>query len=455
MRLILSNDIKISGAPSDIRKKLKEDLTMINPKWLENERMGYWQGKTPKTLKFFIEDKSGLHIPRGMIGDLLELTEANQMQIIDKKNILEDIDFKFTKSLRPYQNKAVEKTLIEDQGVLEAATGSGKTVMAIYMIASRKQPTLIIVHTKELMMQWQERLCSFLDIDKNEIGLIGSGKKKIGKKITIGMVQTIYKMAPQVAPYIGHLIVDECHRAPSRTFYEAITEFDCKYILGLSATPFRRDGMTPLIKWFIGPTVHKIDINQMQEINAITQIEVVFRSTDFKSPYDGTLQYSSVIKDLTENDIRNKQIAMDAIDESKNGASLILSDRKHHCKSIQEMIVGFGHECLLLTGDMKQPERQKVVNDLNNGKSKIVVATGQLIGEGFDCKNLYALFLATPIKFNGRLLQYVGRIMRPADGKDTAKIYDYIDWNIPALKWSARSRARTYEKEFGCKNNPF
>ena len=125
--------------------------------------------------------------------------------------------------------------------------------MALYVIAERKQPALVIVHTKELLYQWQARAVQFLGLQKDEIGLIGDGKKTIGDRLTIGIVNSVYKIAADIREHAGHLIVDECHRCPSRTFTEAVTAFDSRYMLGLSATPWRRDKLSKLIYWHLGP----------------------------------------------------------------------------------------------------------------------------------------------------------------------------------------------------------
>jgi len=451
MRIVLSNDIKLYGVPIDVREILKDELTLINPKWLDNERMGRWNRGTPKLLKYFIDDKGCLAIPRGCKSSLLDLCQSEKIQIKDLKRKLKEVNFKFHGKLKPYQTKAQKAIIPYDNAVLQAPTGSGKTVMGLSIIAKRNQPTLIIVHTKELLNQWKARINTFLNIPDKEIGTIGGGAKKLGKKITVGMIQSIYKIADEIAPHIGHLVIDECHRVPSRTFYEAAIEFDCKYFLGLSATPFRRDGMTKLISWFIGPTRSDIPIQEMRDIKAITEIDFVFRCTEFKAEeLSAQFEYSKVIKALTEDETRNEMIADDAIYESKKGKgiALIVSDRKEHCHALQKLIQDQGHDCSLLIGTLKGKERAQTVDEINSGKVKIVIATGQLIGEGFDCPNLYALFLTTPIRFKGRVTQYLGRILRPSADKDRSKVYDYIDVNIPILRASGRARAKEYKDNF-------
>ena len=249
MKIAISNRLTLSDVPEHLYTAICEKLAIPNPKYLENERMGYWNGETSKTLRFYEKTESGLVVPRGYIRQLINLCRRFEAEFYldDQRRVLPETVFTFTGQLKPFQDKAVDTMLQKDFGTLSAPTGSGKTVIALYMIADRKQPALIVVHSKELLNQWIERIESFLGIPKDEIGIIGGGKKIIGDKITVALVQSLYKSAEQVSQHIGHLIVDECHRAPSRTFTEAVTAFDSKYMLGLSATPWRRDKLSRLI----------------------------------------------------------------------------------------------------------------------------------------------------------------------------------------------------------------
>lgn len=449
MRIILSNNIRLYGAPLKIKNELERSLTIENPKWHENEKMGRWN-REPRYLKYY-DEKNDI-IPRGFKEDFLWICDSLNIpfKIKDDRNTLSEIDFSFKGKPRPYQATACQEMLKSNQGFLQAPTGSGKTFCGLYIAHKRKQPTLILVHTKELLYQWKERINDFFDIDK--IGQLGDGKKKI-EKITVGMIQTVYGMLDVLPEHFGHLIVDECHRVPSRLFAQAVVRFDCKYVLGLSATPYRRDGLTKLIYWFIGPKRYEIPIEEMRNKKAITEVDIVFKNTDFLTRLNASDNYAKVIKLITEDEKRNNMIAADAIMESKNGTALILSDRKKHCEEIKNIILSCGVECSSLTGDMKRKDREQVVKNINAGQIKIVVATGQLIGEGFDCKNLYCLLLATPIRFNGRLLQYLGRVLRPSKGKEKAKVYDYIDRYVPQLRASAKARRKVYEEEFNYKGD--
>jgi superfamily II DNA or RNA helicase len=361
---------------------------------------------------------------------------------------LSPVKFKFAGTLRGYQQAAVNACLSRDFGIIEAPTGSGKTTMALGVIAARKQPTLVIVHTKELLNQWGDRIEQFLDIPRDQIGIIGDGKMKIGEKITIAIINSLYPVAYDIQGRFGHVVVDECHRCPSRTFSGAVEAFEARFRLGLSATPFRRDGLTKLIGWYLGSTV-KVDATELTGQDIVQSVEVVRRMTSFETRLNAAEQYSRVLSELTENDDRNIQIAADVYRESKadSGVCLILSDRREHCEKLAYILNVSGMEATVLTGATPKKERESIVERLNVGEIRVLIATGQLIGEGFDAMALQTLFLATPIKFSGRLIQYLGRILRPAPGKTTAKIYDYVDQNVGVLAASARARQQVYSQK--------
>ena len=289
----------------------------------------------------------------------------------------------------------------------------------------------------------------FLGIDPHHVGYIGGGKKIVGDGVTVSLVQSLYKCADEVSEHIGFLLVDECHRCPSRTFTEAVSEFDSQYMLGLSATPYRRDQLSRLIFWHLGDKHHEVDKSQLIESGDVLPARVVFRHTDFKTRLDPVTEYSKMLAELASDTQRNIRIASDISEEAarKSGICLVLSDRKAHCENLQALLrYRFKLESELLTGDLDLSERKKVVERINQGHVQILIATGQLIGEGFDCKDLTTLFLATPIKFSGRLLQYLGRVLRPAPGKKYARVFDYVDVHVEPLKKAARVRQRVYRK---------
>ena len=452
LAITIKENLRLKNVPPELMETLIEKLQFLNPKWLENERMGRWNRGTPRVLKFYDKvGKSGLWIPRGYIRHLINLCRHQDIvfQIDDQRRRLRPVEFAFRGRLRAFQKAAVDKMLVKDFGTLSSATGSGKTVMALYMIAKRKQPALIIVHTRALAAQWVERIGTFSGIAAGDVGFIGGGKKRIGAKITVALVQSLYKCADEVAEHIGFLLVDECHRCPSRTFTEAVSCFDSQYMLGLSATPYRRDKLSRLIFWHLGDKHHEVDRGQLVESGDVLPARVVYRQTGFITRHDPINEYSKMLAELVGDKDRNLQIAGDVAGEaaSNSGICLILSDRKAHCQNLQALLrYRFKLHSELLTGDLDAEERKNVLERINRGGVHVLIATGQLIGEGFDCKDLTTLFLATPIKFSGRLIQYLGRVLRPAAGKKYARVYDYVDVNVDTLRKAADARRRVYRR---------
>ena len=449
MKITVANHINIIEPQDQLVRKICETFSIENPRWIDNDKMSRWNGATDHWLTFYENHIGGLTIPRGAMGLILFFCKEMgiRYQIEDRSRILPEVDFTFKGTLKMYQEKAVTDILGRDCGVLQAPTGSGKTVMALSIIAERRQPCLIIVHSKELMDQWVERIEQFLGIPRAEIGIIGKGKHRIGERVTVGIINSIYPIAGSLKNHFGYVVVDECHRCPSRTFTEAVTSFDCRYMLGLSATPWRRDGLTKLIGWHLG---RKIEVRQadLTEEDIIIDVEVITRETMFTSFYDASEEYTHVLSELTEDADRNQLIAADVIREAANGGGicLVLTDRREHCNALAALISLCGIETAILTGEVSNGSRRTIVERLNAGTIKVLIATGQLIGEGFDCKGLSTLFLVTPIKFSGRLIQYLGRVLRPAPGKDKAKVYDYCDVHVGVLVASARARQRVYQQ---------
>ncbi|MGD8762627.1 MAG: DEAD/DEAH box helicase [Desulfobacteraceae bacterium] len=450
--ITIKNNLRLENVPPNIKEILIEKLEFLNPKWVENERLKRWNRGTPRLLKFY--DKvgaSGLWIPRGYMRQLIMLCRRHKVdyRIDDQRRTLAGVDFYFGGQLKPFQQTAVDEMLSKDFGTLSSATGSGKTVMALYIIARRKQPALIVVHTRDLASQWIERIETFLGIAAEEIGMIGGGKNILGEQITVALVQSLYKCAEEVAFRIGFLIVDECHRCPSRTFTEAVTSFDSKYMLGLSATPWRRDKLSKLIFWHLGDVHHEVDKNHLIETGAVLPAKVIVRETTFRTRHDPINEYSKMLSELTTDTERNILITSDVAQEviSGTGICLVLSDRKAHCENLQALLRYRNKiDSELLTGDLPINQRQDVIEKLNKKQVKVLIATGQLIGEGFDCKELTTLFLATPISFSGRVLQYLGRVLRPAPGKELARVFDYVDVHVDVLIKAANSRQRAYQQ---------
>jgi superfamily II DNA or RNA helicase len=459
MEIFVSNKTSFTASelPPAVLEQAMKLLTFPNPAYLEAVKQGRYTGNIPQYIRGYRFFDEQVIVPRGFTRELVAIIREAGIDFreYDQRQTLPEVDFTFTGQLRDFQEVAVREVMAHDFGVLESPTGSGKTVMALALVARRRQPALIIVHTKELLMQWVSRIESFLGIPASEIGIIGNGQWYGGERITVATVQSLLKGLRVAVPHIGFLIVDECHRCPSKTFTKAVTAFDCQYMLGLSATPWRRDGLDKIIWWNLGDLVFRVDQSALQDTGHVLRAQVVWRETEFESRFDASTEYPKMLRELTQDRHRNALILGDIVQEAKNGGGicLVLSDRKSHVREMALRLNQRGIETAMLTGDMGHRKRQAVVEALENGEIKVLIATAQLIGEGFDCPELSTLFLATPISFAGRLLQCLGRVLRAASGKDHATVYDYCDRKVGVLEHSASVRQRVYEEQFGILNS--
>ncbi len=441
--LTIAADCLLTDIPFALEKAIKDRLTIDNPKYISAKKFGRWIAKGLKPKLYYYESApGGLRFPRGFANQAVLLCRDYLKQtpiIVDNRLLLPEEQFVFSGVLRPYQEKALAATEKRSFGVIEAGTGSGKTVMALAIIASRAQPTLVVVHTKELLYQWQKRIREFLGC---EAGLVGDGHFDL-QNITVAIVNTARKRIEELAPRFGHLVVDECHRVPASLFTDVVSNFDGQYLLGLSATAFRSDdGLTRLIYFYMGDRIHKVEMEELQESGAIVKPELLRCKTTFQYNYSG--DYQPLVSALTKDIARNKQILSDVIIECQQkgtGICLLVSDRISHCQLFEQELLAQGVDAVLLTGQTSAEQRAAIVDKVQEGRVDVLVATLQLIGEGFDCSGLSTLFLTTPITFEGRLLQVLGRIMRPAAGK-RARVYDYVDESVSVLKRSAASRKK-------------
>ena len=507
----------LRGASATLIEALKQQLTIDNPEYLEAKKYSRWMGKKLKPqLYFYSEHHEALTFPRGYANHAILLDRKFMRQdpkIIDQRQSCDPVEFNFLGELRPYQEEAIAAITRHDFGVLEAGTGSGKTVIALAVIAKRRQPTLVLVHTKELLYQWAERAKTFLGL---EAGLIGDGHFSLAP-VTVAIVNSAKNRLAELPSHFGQLCVDECHRVPASLFTEVVSSFDCRYLLGLSATAFRRDGLTKLIYMSLGDRACAVDNFDLQASGAVLKPEYLQRATEFRYVYRGN--YQALMKALTTNAERNQLIVSDILKEraitdhevcpkrSNNheisghrvpqvaahpegisfaradklpssaisgtamrtfvrepdrssqdvvpcdrlqraatpGTILVVSDRVKHCEALAVMLEQQGCSSAVLTGKLPAEQRTALVEAIRQGEVKVLISTVQLIGEGFDCPDLTTLFLTTPIKFTGRLLQVVGRVLRPAHGKQP-RVYDYVD-PVGVLSSSAQSRWLTFQRE--------
>lgn len=442
---------------------LKDNLNFFNSDFLIKKKIGASVHGVEKYFKLVQTFDDTIAIPRGFLNNLLNFLKENNLEfnVNDERLKLKDIKFENNIKLFPFQAEAVDKMINSDSGVLVAPPGSGKTIIGLDIIAKQKQPALILVHKKQIFNQWLERIEGFLNIPKREIGQYTSNKKTLGEKITVAMVQTLNNVGSQngLAGKFGLILVDECHHMPARMFRNVITKFNPYYLYGLTATPKRKNNDTDLIFIYLGDIIHTIpDILSRSETNELTNLttkpqnnlKIILKETNLNVPFKMRTDNVQILyKIITFDTIRNQQIIDDIKNEAnKNKICLILTERKEHVEVLNYYLKR-EYETIVLTGDLTEKQRRIKVKQIQSGHFQILIATGQLIGEGTDFNNLDCLFLAYPFAFEGKLTQYVGRINRGLNTGGT--IYDYNDAKVEYLQKFFKKRRAYYRKNFGMK----
>ncbi len=446
LTVTLANQLYIEkvGLPQSLSNRLIRLAAFQNPEFYKAQAMRFPVWDKPRIIGCAENFPKYLALPRGCLDAVQSLFQENgiQYELVDKRENGKKISAQFIGQLRLDQETAQSELLHHEAGVLCAPTAFGKTVLAASIIAQRGVNTLVLVHRTELLKQWQQRLETFLQTDKGDIGIFGAGKKKLSGKIDIAVVQSLSRggdVNPVVENY-GQIIVDECHHLGASSFELLLKRVKAKYVLGLTATPFRRDGMQPIIFMQCGPIRYKASDPQ----GAPHDLSVKIHSLDTKFDLPPEAGIQDVLGHLANDQIRIAFI-VDKISAaySKGRKILVLTERTEHLIQIHNALVNNVPELFLLHGRMSKKQRSELVSSLNtlsDEKPRILLSTGKLVGEGFDHPALDTLVLAMPISWRGNLQQYAGRLHREHALKTNVQIIDFVDATHPILlkMWNKR-----------------
>ncbi|OIQ79445.1 type III restriction enzyme, res subunit [mine drainage metagenome] len=436
------------GLPTALINKIVRSAAFQNPEFYKTQKMRRSTFGIPRIIGCAEDFSKHIALPRGRVDEAILLMETLgiDVKIRDERFKGDTIDVSFQGELRPEQTLAVREMIRHDTGVLCAPTAFGKTVAATAIIAERKVSTLILVHRTQLMDQWASRLSNFLGIDEKRIGKLGGGKRKSGGFIDIALMQSLNRKGAVddcIANY-GQIIVDECHHLSAFSFEQILKAAKARYVLGLTATPVRRDGHHPIIFMQCGPIRYRS--NEKHQHRPFDH-EVIPRNTGFRMSA-GTDAIHEIYAFIANSQERNKQIVQDVKAAMAIGRSpLVLTERKDHLFLLAEQLKGCTEHIITLYGGMGTKQRRLEMEKLTSlpvGTTRLILATGKLIGEGFDDSQLDTLFLAMPISWRGTLQQYAGRLHRLHDGKKVVQIYDYIDENLPVLMRMFDKRMQGY-----------
>lgn len=432
--------------PQPLANRLIRLAAFQNPEFYKAQAMRFAVWDKPRIIGCAENYPNHIALPRGCLDAVKELLELNGIvcHVQDERYEGQPVEVSFAGTLREDQEVAVIAMLHHDTGVLCAPTAFGKTVAAAAMIARRGVNTLVIVHRTELLKQWQERLQSFLGVGKGVVGTIGGGKTKATGKIDIAVIQSLSRRGvvnPLVENY-GHVIIDECHHVGAVSFDAVLKRVKAKCVLGLTATPIRRDGQQPIVFMQCGPTRYTAS----QSSTAPHDLKVVAHmlSTHIGLPSEAGIQ--DVFRHLTHDPSRTAAVAQVVQDAFSQGRKvLVLTERTEHLDALVAALLGKVSTPYILHGRLSKKQRAKVILELDElppDAARILLSTGKLVGEGFDHPPLDTLVLAMPISWKGTLQQYAGRLHREHASKTDVRVIDFVDTGHPALlrMWDKRQR---------------
>jgi len=426
---------------------LRDNLNFLNSDYLVKKNMGKSTFNIEKYFRLIEETAEGVIIPRGFVANVVNFCkqESISFKVIDNRKKLDSVDFDSEIELLPQQEIALERIADKDFGVIVSPPGSGKTIIGLEIIAQKRQPALIIVHRQQLFDQWMERIQSFLKIPKHEIGQIGNQKFKVGKEITVAMIQSLTRSdeISKITNSFGTIIVDECHHIPAKSFRVAIVNFNSFYLYGLTATPKRKNNDEKLIYVYIGNILYNAEqIEQIQQNKSKAEINI--RETNLYAPFDYKIDKYETISRILIHDTQRNSLIIDDLEKNvgRFKTVLVLTERKAHV-DILNLYLKDKFETIIIHGDDSEKSRKSKLEQLKQGHYKIVISTGQFFGEGVDVDNLECLFIVYPFAFEGKLVQYIGRIQR--SGKPPV-IFDYRDSKIDYFDKMFKQRNRYYKK---------
>ncbi len=458
LEIVIADQVYIpkEGLPPSLVNRLIRLAAFQNPEFYKHQAMRVSTHGTPRIIGCAEDHELHIGVPRGCLDDVRDLfsTLNVTLSVRDERFNGDPIDLRFHGELRDDQKPAAVAMASHDAGILAATTAFGKTVVAAWLIAQRGVNSLVVVHRKQLMDQWVERLASFLGVASKQIGRVGSGKKKPTGRVDVAMIQSLVRknVVSDVVGQYGHIVFDECHHLSAESFGLVARRAKARYITGLSATVTRKDGQHPLLFMQCGPVRYRVDARaQALERPFAHTVHVrptAFRSINQPDP-DKRIEFHTLYDELQIDGSRNRLIEDDVLAAVAEGRSpLVLTERQEHLAELARRLEGRVQHLIVLQGGMRRRALKEALQSLKaipESERRVVLATGRFIGEGFDDARLDTLFLTLPVSWQGTIAQYAGRLHRLNDRKQEVRVYDYADLNVPMLSRMFDRRCRGYE----------
>jgi len=363
-------------------------------------------GPKPKPFGVYLETEKNISVPY-YYGKEIFKDKPLSITYSDDNHLSNELrsNLEFNGSLREPQVELVDSVLkhlqTEPRCLINGKPGFGKTVVMLNILSQLKQKALIIVHKQFLLEQWLERINQFLPTAK--VGLICQNKFEPDSDIIIGMLQSLSMREYPKIDDLAIVAVDECHHIGSSVFSKALLRYSGVKMIGLSATPIRKDGLSNVLDWTFGKHFEPKIASKEQRVN----VRVVNTNTvvQEKRMYSGVVNIQNAINQLTADTARTKLI-IDNVMKEYTGTTkciLVISDRVAHIKDINKQLLDKGVSTALYIGGMTSDARE------TSTTARVLCGTYSMLTEGFDLSKLSVLVLATPKK---DVIQVVGRIMR-------------------------------------------
>lgn len=472
LHVVLSNQIYIctENLKPRIQNQIRRLAAFLNPTFFKNNAIGLSNYAQSRFIYLGEDDNGYICIPRGLLDKLEEQCRKSniEIQMEDKRCAGRSVATCFTGELRQNQKKAIKELLGFEYGILSAATAFGKTVTCSAIIAEKKVSTLILLESSALVEQWEKALNTFLTIDeelpeyhtktgrvkkrKSLIGVIQGSKDTSTGIIDIAMAGSLFKKGephPRLKEY-GMVLVDECHHSASDTVSAVLKVVTAKYVYGVTATPYRGDSLDKINYMLLGPIRYQYTAKEKASEQGISHL-VIPRFTRTVCPHGREkMHVNDAYELIRNNDIRNEQILEDIRKCVIDGRTpVVLTRYTEHAANLYERAKAYADRVFLLTGTKSKKEQKSLraeMNAVTADESMILIATGQLVGEGFDYPRLDTLIMATPVAWKGIVEQYAGRLNRDYDGKENVQIYDYVDYHIPVFDRMYAKRLKAYKR---------
>ena len=481
LHIILSNGIYVDNTNLKVamQNRIRRMAAISNPIFYKNQAIGTSNYDTARWIYLGKDHLSGyIQIPRGLQDELWEnIKQADiDYEMEDERQQGRKINVDFKGELRPEQDKALKELIRYDNGILHAATAFGKTVVSSAIIAQKKINTLIILESSALIEQWKEALEKFLNINeglptyetktgrvrkrKSLIGTLQGAHDSMTGIIDIAMAGSLCKKGKyhKMMNEYGLVLIDECHHSASETIANVLKEVKAKYVYGVTATPKRGDGLEKINYMLIGPIRYSYTAKEKAKEQGIQHLVYprFTRTVPPRGVITDKMHPNEAYEIIHNNDVRDEQIIEDVKNCVAAGRTpVVLSRYKDHSEKFYERLKGYADHVFLMTGNNSKKEHRKILEQMHQvdkNESLILIATGSLVGEGFDFPRLDTLFMATPVSFRGVVEQYAGRLNRDYAGKENVIIYDYVDNHIPMFNNMYMKRLKAYKQigyEFG------